>query len=123
MSLSRITVLVLSITACAALLVAAAPAQTSTDSVGSFTGPDSPVAGADGKAVYMKKCKKCHGPDGKAQTKMGKKHEMGPIPGKLDKAKIMKVIKNGKANTKMKSFKEKLTEEEIDAVATFVKTL
>ena len=123
MSLSRITVLVLSIAACAALLVAAAPAQTSTDSVTSFTGPDSPVAGADGKAVYMKKCKKCHGPDGKAQTKMGKKHEMGPIPGKLNKAKIMKVIKNGKANTKMKSFKEKLTEEEIDAVATFVKTL
>ena len=123
MSLSRITVLVLSIAACAALLVAAAPAQTSTDSVTSFTGPDSPVGGADGKAVYMKKCKKCHGPDGKAQTKMGKKHEMGEIPGKLNKAKIMKVIKNGKANTKMKSFKEKLTEEEIDAVATFVKTL
>ena len=54
---------------------------------------------------------------------MGKKYEMDPIPGKLDKAKIIKVVKNGKANTKMKSFKEKLSAEEIDAVAAFVKTL
>ena len=61
MSLSRITLLVISIAACAALLVAAVPAEKPTDSVTSFIGPDSPVAGADGKAVYMKKCKKCHG--------------------------------------------------------------
>ena len=123
MSPSRITLFFVSIVACAALLVAAAPSQAPNDSVTSFTGPDSPVLGADGKAVYMKKCKKCHGADGKAQTKMGKKHEMEPIPGKLNKAKITKAIKNGKANTKMKAFKEKLTEEEIGAVATFVMTL
>lgn len=123
MSPSRITLLVVSIAACATLLVAAAPAEKNTDPMTSIVGPDSPVLGADGKAVYMKKCKKCHGPDGKAQTKMGKKYEMDPIPGKLDKAKIIKVVKNGKANTKMKSFKEKLSAEEIDAVAAFVKTL
>jgi cytochrome c553 len=28
---------------------------------------------ADGKALYEKACAKCHGPDGKGQTKMGKK--------------------------------------------------
>ena len=111
MSYSRITMFALASIASAALLMAAAPAQAPADSASSISLPDSPVLGADGKAVYMKKCKKCHGADGKAQTKMGKKYEMGPIPGKLDKAKVGKVIKNGKANTKMKAFKEKLSAE------------
>src|SRR6266581_3530 len=28
---------------------------------------------ADGKAIYEKDCAKCHGPDGRGDTKMGKK--------------------------------------------------
>jgi len=123
MPYSRITLFALAAIASAALLMAAVPAQTQPDSTSSISVPDSPVLGADGKAVYMKKCKKCHGPDGKAQTKMGKKYEMKPIPGKSDKGKVTKMTKNGKANTKMKPFKEKLTAEEIDAVAAFVMTL
>ena len=83
-----------------------------------------------GKAVYMKKCKKCHGEDGKAQTKMGKKYEIPDMTssewqGKHDKAKVVKVVTDGskKPKSKMKSFKEKLSAEEISAVADFVKTL
>jgi mono/diheme cytochrome c family protein len=30
------------------------------------------VSAADAKATYDKQCAKCHGPDGKGQTKMGK---------------------------------------------------
>jgi mono/diheme cytochrome c family protein len=30
------------------------------------------VAAADAKAIYDKDCAKCHGPDGKGQTRMGK---------------------------------------------------
>ena len=123
MSFSRITLLTITIAASATLLIAAAPASTPADTVTTVEGPDAPVLGADGKAVYMKKCKKCHGADGKAQTKMGKKYEMEPIPGKMTKDKVLKVVKNGKANTKMKAFKDKLSAEEIDAVAAFVMKL
>lgn len=35
--------------------------------------PASTVLAADVKALYEKECTKCHGDDGKGQTKMGKK--------------------------------------------------
>ena len=123
MSFSRITLFVVTLAASATFLIAAAPAETQADRVATITGPDAPLLSADGKAVYMKKYKKCHGADGKAQTKMGKKYEMKPIPGSLNKGKVVSVVKNGKANTKMKSFKDKLSAEEIDAVAAYVMTL
>ncbi len=83
---------------------------------------------ADGAAVFKKKCKKCHGADGKAKTKMGEKHSIPDLTaakwqGDNDLAAVVKVVTGGKDGTKMKSFKEKLSAEEIDAVAKFVKAL
>ena len=83
---------------------------------------------ADGKAIFQKKCKKCHGTDGKAQTKMGKKHKISDMTtpewkGKHTKADVVKAITEGKADTKMKPYKEKLTADEIAAVADFVLAL
>jgi mono/diheme cytochrome c family protein len=86
--------------------------------------PPGIVAVADGKAVFMKKCKKCHGEDGKAQTKMGKKHKIPDMTTQTTtRDEVRKVVVEGVKDTKMKSFSKKLTAEEIDAVTDFVRSL
>lgn len=90
--------------------------------------PPAAVAMADGAAVFTKECKKCHGEDGKGKTKMGEANKIPDLTspewqGGHDKAKVVKIVTDGVADTKMKAFKEKLTAEEIGAVADFVKAL
>ena len=80
---------------------------------------------ADGQALFMKKCKKCHGADGKGQTKMGKKQKIKdmttPEWKKENTApKVTKAIADGIPDSKMKAYKTKLSAEEIDAITAFV---
>jgi len=42
-------------------------------SIAFLAGMASSAAAADAKAIYEKSCAKCHGADGKGDTKMGKK--------------------------------------------------
>lgn len=82
------------------------------------------AAAADGQAVFLKKCKKCHGVDGKAQTKMGKKHKIPDMTTQTtSRAEVRKVIVEGVKDTKMKPFGKKLTAEEIEAVTDYVLSL
>lgn len=57
------------------------------------------VSAADVKETYEKTCAKCHGPDGKGDTKMGKKLEIKD----LTDAKIQESFTDDKA---FKSIKE-----------------
>jgi mono/diheme cytochrome c family protein len=83
-----------------------------------------PVLAADVKENYDKHCAKCHGPDGRGQTRMGKqagaKDYTDPkIQAELDDAKAHKSIKEGqKVNGKeaMKPFGDKLSDDEIKAL-------
>ena len=78
----------------------------------------------DAQALYMAKCKKCHGANGDSDTKMGKKYEIEPLKGaKISKKKAAKAIRKGVPDTKMKPFESKLTGDEIDALAAFVTKL
>ena len=85
---------------------------------------------ADAKANYDKHCAKCHGPDGKGQTRMGKqagaKDYTDPkVQAEFDDAKGFKSIKEGqKINGKeaMKPFGDKLTDDEIKALVAFMRT-
>ena len=72
-----------------------------------------PAAKIDAKALFEGKCKSCHGSDGKGDTTIGK----------ISKSDAVKKITDGVPDTKMKGYKDKMTKEEIDAVAAYVKKL
>jgi mono/diheme cytochrome c family protein len=91
----------------------------------SFTGglilAAAPAAAADGKALFRQQCAICHGPDGKGQTAMGRKLNIPDLTKtKGDEAAIAKVIEDGKPPN-MFAYKGRLTPEEIEALARFVK--
>jgi mono/diheme cytochrome c family protein len=83
---------------------------------------------ADGKDLFGKKCKSCHGPTGDAKTKIGEENDIedwtkAGWKAKWPESKVVDIVTNGKAGTKMKPFKEKLTADEIAAVAKYARTL
>ncbi len=88
----------------------------------SFVLMSSPSLAADGKALYEAQCQKCHGMDGKGDTKAGKMTKTPDLHtaewkhGKTA-ADIAKTL--GDKLGKMPSFAEKMTEEERMAVAEY----
>jgi cytochrome c6 len=74
---------------------------------------------ADAAALFAAKCAACHGKDGKG-TAVGQKmgaHDITAL--KEGEAEIVAVISNGKG--KMSAYKDKLSQDEIKALAKFVK--
>ena len=89
-----------------------------------------PSAGeTSAKDIWMAKCKGCHGEDGKAKTKVGRKENIPDFtsPGwqkHNSDDEIRDVITNGsKDNHKMKAFKERLTPAEIDSLVKYIRAL
>jgi cbb3-type cytochrome c oxidase subunit III len=75
----------------------------------------------DAKALFAQKCASCHGATGKGDTAMGKKlgaHDLTAL--KSSEAEIAAVITNGKP-PKMTPYKDKLSGEQIKALAKYVK--
>jgi cytochrome c6 len=89
------------------------------------------VQAADAKENWEKHCAKCHGTDGKGDTKMGKKLEVkdytdAKVQAEMKDDEMAKVIKEGRKEgdkTKMKPFSEFLNDEEIKAMVAYVRTL
>ncbi len=80
------------------------------------------ASAADGAAVYKAKCASCHGPDGTGQTGMGKALKLKDLgSADVQKSDIAAVVKDGKG--KMPAYKGKISDDEINAVVTFVKSL
>jgi cytochrome c6 len=79
-------------------------------------------AGAD---TYKSKCAMCHGPDGTAATPMGKMMKIpsfkDPAVVKDSEATLIEITKNGKG--KMPSYNGKLTDAQIKAVVSYIRTL
>lgn len=91
----------------------------------------SPLFAADAKANWANNCAQCHGPDGKAGTKMGKmlnaKDLTDPsVQTGFTDAQATEAIKNGvkkNGKTTMKAFGGKLSDDEIKALVAYVRTL
>ena len=84
---------------------------------------------ADVKENWEKNCMKCHGADGKGNTKMGKqsgvKDYTDPnVQAEMKDENALKVIKEGiveKGKKKMDPYKDKFTEDEIKALIAFMR--
>ena len=74
---------------------------------------------------YKSKCAMCHAVDGSANTPAGKAMQTPPLSApsfaKASDAELFAIIKNGKA--KMPAYAGKLTDEQIKALVTFMRSL
>lgn len=77
-----------------------------------------------GQAVFLKKCKSCHGADGKGESAYGQKIGVPNLVGtSLGKNAVRSAIRNGKSGTKMRGYASKLSDQEIEDLVVFVKSL
>lgn len=80
-----------------------------------------PAVAEDAAALYKSKCQACHGPDGKGSA-AGQKMGAKPFSDlKSGDKELVEATKNGKG--KMPAFKDKLTDDQINDLVKYIKTL
>lgn len=78
----------------------------------------------DAKTIWEKKCALCHGADGSGKAAMKtKNYTDAKVQADLKDDAVLKAIKDGIADTKMKGYAGKLSDDEIKSLAAFVRTL
>ena len=84
-----------------------------------------PAADApDGAALFKDKCSMCHGAEGKGFPAIKTPDFTDPkVQASMTDKEMTEVIKNGKKGTPMPAFADKLKEEEIKALITFIRSL
>ena len=84
----------------------------------------SALAAAEGDAVFKARCTGCHGSDGKGKSAIGTPDfTTAKIQSSISDADIIDTITNGRKGTIMPAWKGKLTDEEIAAVAVYLRSL
>lgn len=83
----------------------------------------------EGTDLWMDKCQKCHGEDGRAKTRAGRKEKIADFTHATwqrehTDTEIRTVIEEGSTeNRKMKAYKDRLTPEQIDALVFHIRDL
>jgi cytochrome c553 len=88
------------------------------------------ASAADAKALYEKECAKCHGSDGKGDTKMGKKlgakdYTDAKVQAELKDDAAIKAIKNGLKDKEGKTLMkpaEGITDDDIKGLVGHIRT-
>ncbi len=90
-----------------------------------FAAPTMPGAGKpQGTDLYKQKCAMCHGADGKGFAALKTPNFTDPKYQKSVKDKdLVAIIKNGKKGTSMPAFADKLTQDEIQALVSYIRSL
>ena len=80
---------------------------------------------ASGEDLYNKKCALCHGKDGvaKKMAEGSANFNDAEFQAGATVESIVKVTAEGKADTKMKGYADKLSEAEIKAIAEYIKSI
>ena len=87
------------------------------------------ISAAEAKENWEKHCQKCHGADGKGQTKMGrqsgvKDYTDSKVQAELKDENAIKIIKEGiveKGKKKMDPYGDKLSDDEIKALIAYIR--
>ncbi len=88
------------------------------------------VRAEDVKELWEKDCRKCHGPDGKGDTKMGKKVDVKDytdpaVQAAMKEPGMIKAIKEGikdkAGKERMKAYGETYNDEQIKALVAYVR--
>ncbi|HEY0945859.1 MAG TPA: cytochrome c [Opitutaceae bacterium] len=91
-----------------------------------------PAAALDTRTIWQNNCVRCHGPDGKGNTKMGRKLRIKDltrprVQARLTDDRILATIRDGLDDTEgkeeMPAFRNKLSESELKALMAHVRTL
>ncbi len=81
-----------------------------------------PVESAN--SLYISNCARCHGADGKGNTKLGQEYEVPDLTitaRRMSLTRVKNVISNGDGD--MPSFKKKLKASQIASIASYVRKL
>ena len=86
------------------------------------------VRAAEAKDNFVKYCKGCHGLEGKGDTALGQKFKVRDysdpaVQDTLKDEEMFKVIKEGDEKKHMKPMAEKMSDDEIKALATYIRSL